>query len=134
MPWCTYTDPEIAHVGLYEKQAQERGIAVQTLVQELGEVDRAVLDGETEGLVKVHVRKGTDAILGATVVARHAGEMISELTLAMAGRLGLKTLARTIHPYPTQAEAIKKVADGYNRTRLTPFVKWLLRKWLSWTG
>jgi len=133
MPWCTCTDPEIAHVGLYEKEAQERGIPVQTFVQELDDVDRAVLDGETDGFVKVHVRKGTDQILGATVVARHAGEMISELTLAMVGRLGLKTLARTIHPYPTQAEAIKKVGDAYNRTRLTSFVKWLFGKWLAWT-
>jgi len=132
MPWCTFTDPEVAHVGLYEHQAQEQAIPVQTFVQKLEEVDRAILDGETEGHVKVHVRKGADQILGATVVARHAGEMISELTLAIVGRLGLKNLARTIHPYPTQAEAMKKVADAYNRTRLTPFVQWLFRKWLAW--
>jgi pyruvate/2-oxoglutarate dehydrogenase complex dihydrolipoamide dehydrogenase (E3) component len=132
MPWCTYTDPEVAHVGLYEHEAQEQGIPVQTFVQKMEEVDRAILDGETEGYVKVHVRKGKEQILGATMVARHAGEMISELTLAIVGRLGLKTLARTIHPYPTQAEAIKKVADAYNRTRLTPFVQWLFRKWLAW--
>jgi pyruvate/2-oxoglutarate dehydrogenase complex dihydrolipoamide dehydrogenase (E3) component len=133
MPWSTYTDPEIAHVGLYEKEAQEQGTPVQTFIQSLDDVDRAILDGEAEGFVKAHVRKGTDRILGATVVARHAGEMISELTLAMVGRLGLKTLARTIHPYPTQAEAIKKVADAYSRTRLRPWVKWLLNKWLAWT-
>jgi pyruvate/2-oxoglutarate dehydrogenase complex dihydrolipoamide dehydrogenase (E3) component len=133
MPWCTYTDPEIAHVGLYEKEAQDRGILVQTFVQELADVDRAVLDGETDGLVKVHVRQGSDKIVGATIVARHAGDMISELTLAMVGRLGLKTLARTIHPYPTQAEAIKKVGDAYNRTRLTPLVKSLFAKWLAWS-
>jgi hypothetical protein len=66
------------------------------------------------------------------VVARHAGGMISELTLAMVGGLGLPTLARTIHPYPTQAEALKRVADTYNRTRLTPFVKKLFQKWLTW--
>ncbi len=132
MPWCTYTDPEIAHVGLYENEAEEQGIRVQTFVQPLSDVDRAVLDGETAGFVKVHLRKGTDRILGATVVARHAGEMISELTLAMAGALGLKTLARTIHPYPTQAEALKKTADAYNRTRLKPWLKWLLAQWLSW--
>jgi pyruvate/2-oxoglutarate dehydrogenase complex dihydrolipoamide dehydrogenase (E3) component len=132
VPWCTYTDPEIARVGMDEKEAGEQGIAVQTFVQRLDEVDRAVLDGEVEGFVKVHVRRGTDRILGATVVSRHAGEMISEWTLAMAGRLGLKTLSRTIHPYPTQAEAIKKVADAYNRTRLRPWVKRLLGKWLGW--
>jgi pyruvate/2-oxoglutarate dehydrogenase complex dihydrolipoamide dehydrogenase (E3) component len=133
IPWCTYTDPEIAHVGLSEKQAQEQGIAIDTFVQPLADVDRAVLDGETEGFVKVHVRQGTDRLVGATVVARHAGEMISELTLALVGGLGLRTLARTIHPYPTQAEAIKKVADAYNRTRLTPLVKGLLTRWFAWT-
>lgn len=133
IPWCTYTDPEVAHVGLYEKQASEQGIAIQTFMQPLREVDRAILDGEPDGFVKVHVRQGTDRILGATVVARHAGEMLSELTLAMAARLGLKTLAKTIHPYPTQAEAIKKTGDAFNKGRLTPFVKSLLERWLRWT-
>jgi pyruvate/2-oxoglutarate dehydrogenase complex dihydrolipoamide dehydrogenase (E3) component len=133
VPWCTYTDPEIAHVGLYEKEAEEKGIPVQTFVQELHDVDRALLDGEVEGFVKIHVRKGSDKLLGTTIVARHAGEMISELTLTMVGRLGLKTLATVIHPYPTQAEAIKKTADAYNRTRLTPFVKSTLEKWLAWS-
>lgn len=100
---------------------------------ELSEVDRAVLDGEQEGFVKVHVRKGTDKILRATIVAKHAGDMISELTLAMVSGVGLGTIANTIHPYPTQGEAIKKVADAYNRTRLTPFAKALFGKWLAWT-
>ena len=133
IPWCTYTDPEIAHVGLYENEARERGIAFRTFTQELHDVDRAVLDGEDEGFVKVLVRPRGDRILGATIVAAHAGELISELTLAMVGRLGLGTIARTIHPYPTQAEAIKKMGDAYNRTRLTPIVKWLFGKWLAWT-
>jgi pyruvate/2-oxoglutarate dehydrogenase complex dihydrolipoamide dehydrogenase (E3) component len=132
IPWCTYTDPEIAHVGLYEAEAKARGIDVRTFTEPMAHVDRAVLDGDTDGFVKVHVRAGSDRIVGATVVARHAGEMISELTLAMVGGLGLGTLARTIHPYPTQAEAIKRVADAYNRTRLTPFVKGLFRKWMAW--
>jgi pyruvate/2-oxoglutarate dehydrogenase complex dihydrolipoamide dehydrogenase (E3) component len=132
MPWCTYTDPEIAHVGLYEHEAQKQGIEVKTFVQPLNEVDRAILDGETEGFVKVHVGK-KGRIVGATIVASHAGDLVSEITLAMVGKLGLGTIARTIHPYPTQAEAIKKVADAYNRTRLTPRVKWLFGKWLSWT-
>ena len=133
IPWATYTSPEIAHVGLYEKEAQEKGIAVDTFTQELSKVDRAILDGETDGFVRVHVRKGTDEIVGATVVAAHAGDMISELTLAMKGKLGLKTIGSTIHPYPTQAEAIRKTGDLYNRTRLTPFVRKLLGKWLAWT-
>jgi pyruvate/2-oxoglutarate dehydrogenase complex dihydrolipoamide dehydrogenase (E3) component len=132
IPWCTYTDPEVAHVGLYEAEAKARGIDVRTFTEPMAHVDRAVLDGDTDGFVKVHVRAGSDRIVGATVVARHAGEMISELTLAMVGGLGLGTLARTIHPYPTQAEAIKRVADAYNRTRLTAFVKGLFQKWLAW--
>ena len=132
IPWCTYTDPEVAHVGLYETEAKAQGIDVQTFTEPMAHVDRAVLDGDTDGFVKVHIRAGSDRIVGATVVARHAGEMISELTLAMVGGLGLGTLARTIHPYPTQAEAIKRVADAYNRTRLTPFVKGLFQKWLAW--
>ncbi|MFQ5829691.1 MAG: mercuric reductase [Candidatus Methylomirabilia bacterium] len=132
IPWCTYTDPEIAHVGLYERQAEERGMHVQTFVQHFEDVDRAVLEGETEGMVKVHVKAGTDRILGATLVARHAGEMISELTLAIVGGVGLKAVGQTIHPYPTQAEAIKKVADAYNRSRLTPFVRKVLGWWLGW--
>jgi pyruvate/2-oxoglutarate dehydrogenase complex dihydrolipoamide dehydrogenase (E3) component len=132
IPWCTYTDPEIAHVGMYERDAQEKGIAVDTFIRPLNDVDRAIADGEEEGFVKIHVRKGTDKILGATIVARHAGEMLSEITLAIVGNLGLGTLANVIHTYPTQAEAIKQVADAYNRTRLTPFIKGLFTRWLAW--
>ncbi len=133
VPWCTYTDPEIAHVGLYEHEAEKQGVAIQTFHQEMEQVDRAVLESDTDGFVKIHTKAGTDTILGATIVTRHAGEMISELTLAMVGGLGLGTLARTIHTYPTQAEAIKRAADAYNRTRLTPRVKSLFTKWLAWT-
>jgi pyruvate/2-oxoglutarate dehydrogenase complex dihydrolipoamide dehydrogenase (E3) component len=132
VPWCTYTDPEIAHVGLYEQDARAKGIAVTTLTVPLAEVDRAILDSETEGFARVHLRKGTDTILGATIVARHAGEMIGELSLAITGGLGLGAIGRTIHPYPTQAEAIKKLVDAYNRTRLTWTVKKLLGGWLAW--
>ena len=132
IPWATYTSPEIAHVGLYEKDAKAQGIEVDTFTQELSKVDRAILDGETEGFVRVHVRKGTDEIVGATVVAAHAGDLIGELTLAMKGKLGLKTIGATIHPYPTQAEAIRRTGDLYNRTRLTPFVKNLMQRWLAW--
>ncbi|MGA7879119.1 MAG: mercuric reductase [Desulfoferrobacter sp.] len=131
IPWVTYTDPEIAHVGMYERDAEEKGIAVDTFTKPLGDVDRAILDGEDEGFVKIHLKKGTDKILGATVVARHAGEMINEISLAMIGNLGLRTIAAVIHPYPTQAEAIKHVADEYNRSRLTPFVKMAFNYWLS---
>ena len=132
IPWCTYTDPEIAHVGLYEHEAKNQGLDLDTYVRRLSDVDRAIVDGEEEGLVKIHVRKGTDEILGATIVARHAGEMISEITLAMTAKVGLGKIAGVIHPYPTQAEAIKQAADAYNRTRLTPLVKKLFRSWLNW--
>ncbi len=132
IPWCTYTDPEIAHVGMYERDAQEKGIEVATLTVPLSDVDRAVLDGETEGFARVHLKKGTDRILGATIVARHAGEMIGEFSVAITNSLGLGAIAKTIHPYPTQAEVIKKLADAYNRTRLTPLVKKLLSGWLKW--
>jgi pyruvate/2-oxoglutarate dehydrogenase complex dihydrolipoamide dehydrogenase (E3) component len=133
IPWCTYTDPEVAHVGLSEREAQERGIRVRAFVQEQHDVDRAVLDGEVEGFVKVLVKQGTDRIVGATAVASHAGELISELTLAMAGGVGLGRIAGVIHPYPTQAEAIRKLGDAYNRTRLTPTVERLSHAWLAWT-
>jgi pyruvate/2-oxoglutarate dehydrogenase complex dihydrolipoamide dehydrogenase (E3) component len=132
VPWCTYTDPEIAHVGMYEADAAARGIEVITLTVQLAEVDRAVLDGEAEGFARVHLRKGSDKILGATLVARHAGEMVNEFSLAISSGLGLAALGRTIHPYPTQAEAIKKLADLHNRSRLTPLVKKLFAAWLSW--
>ena len=132
VPWCTYTDPEIAHVGMYEADAVAKGMEVSTLTVPLAELDRAVLDGESEGFARVHLEKGSDRILGATVVARHAGEMVNELSLAINSGLGLSAIGRTIHPYPTQAEAIKRLADAYNRTRLTPLVKRLMGAWLSW--
>lgn len=133
IPWCTYTDPEIAHVGLYAHEAEKRGIPLQTITVEMSDVDRALLDGEEDGFLKIHVKRGTDKIVGATLVARHAGEMISEMTLAITAGVGLGRLSKTIHPYPTQAEVFKKAADAYNRARLTPRVRSLFGKWLSWT-
>jgi hypothetical protein len=132
IPWCTYTDPEVAHVGMYEKDARDKGIEVLTLTVPLSEVDRALLDGEAEGFARVHLKKGTDHILGATIVARHAGEMVNEFSLAITAGLGLSAIGKTIHPYPTQSEVNKKLADQYNRTRLTPFVKKLFAAWLKW--
>jgi pyruvate/2-oxoglutarate dehydrogenase complex dihydrolipoamide dehydrogenase (E3) component len=131
IPWCTYTDPEIAHVGLYVREANRQGIPVKTFTVPMHEVDRAVTDGEQTGFVKIHVRERSDRILGATIVARHAGDMINEITLAMVAGVGLRTLARVIHAYPTQAEAIRRAADAYNRTRLTPRVRARLRRWLD---
>jgi pyruvate/2-oxoglutarate dehydrogenase complex dihydrolipoamide dehydrogenase (E3) component len=131
IPWCTYTDPEIAHVGIYVREARRRGIPVKTFTVPMHDVDRAIADGEEDGFVKIHVREGTDKILGATVVARHAGEMINGISLAMVAGVGLRTVARVIHTYPTQAEAIKKAANAYTRTRLSPWLAWLLRRWVT---
>jgi pyruvate/2-oxoglutarate dehydrogenase complex dihydrolipoamide dehydrogenase (E3) component len=128
MPWCTYTDPEIAHVGLHAAEAAKQGIEVDTLDVPLAQVNRAVLDGEEEGLVRVHLRRGSDRIVGATIVASHAGEMIGELTLAMSVGLGLSAIGNTIHPYPTQAEGIKRAAGAYTRSRFTPGIaRWFER-------
>ncbi|MBF2035915.1 MAG: mercuric reductase [Leptolyngbyaceae cyanobacterium T60_A2020_046] len=127
MPWVTYTDPEIAHVGLYAHEAKQQGIETDTIEIPFSSVDRALTDGESAGFLKILHKKGSDKILGATIVARHAGEMISEITLAMVTGQGLSALSGVIHPYPTQAEAIKKAADTYRRTLLTPRTKLLLK-------
>ncbi len=127
MPWVTYTEPEIAHVGLYEEEAQEKGFKVNTIKIPLSHVDRAIVDGETEGFVKILHKKGSDQILGATIVAKHAGDMISEVTTAMVNKIGLNGLSSVIHPYPTQAEGIRKAADMYRRTLLTENTKRLLQ-------
>jgi len=132
IPWCTYTEPEIAHVGLYAQQAAAQGVELDTFTRELSGVDRAVLDGRTKGLVRVHVRKGGDKIAGATIVAHNAGDLIGEITLAMTNGLGLKQVAASIHPYPTQAEAIRQVGDAFNRTRLTPFTQSLFARLMAW--
>lgn len=128
MPWTTYTHPEIAHVGLYEADAKAQGMDVETIKISFDDLDRAIADGETSGFVKIHHRRGSDQILGATIVAAHAGEMISEITLAITQRIGLNKLAAVIHPYPTQAEAIKKAADAYQQVSLHhPLTQTLLK-------
>jgi pyruvate/2-oxoglutarate dehydrogenase complex dihydrolipoamide dehydrogenase (E3) component len=132
MPWCTYTDPEIAHVGMYEHQAKEQRIETNTFKFDMAENDRAQAEGDIKGFVKVVVKKGTDKILGATIVTSHAGEMITEISVAMAAGMGLGKIGGVIHPYPTQSEAIKRVAGLYNQARLTPAVARLMKKWLAW--
>jgi pyruvate/2-oxoglutarate dehydrogenase complex dihydrolipoamide dehydrogenase (E3) component len=132
IPWCTYTSPELAHVGLYEHEATRKGRDTDSFMLEFRSVDRALLDGEENGLARILLKHRTDQIVGATIVAQHAGDLIAEITLAMTHGLGLKKLGSTIHPYPTQAEAIRKLGDQYNRTRLTPLLKRLFRAWLRW--
>ena len=123
IPWATYTDPEVAHVGLYEKDLTDRNIPFTTFTREFSDVDRGIVDGIAAGYVKIHVARGKDRILGATIVGSHAGDMISEITVAMQAGMGLGRLAGVIHPYPTAAEAIRQCGDAYNRGRLTPAVK-----------
>jgi len=132
MPWCTFTEPEVAHVGLYEKDAKAKGIDVETYTFKLDEVDRAILDGEEEGFARVHIQKGTDTILGATIVAAHAGDMISEFSVAMKAGAGAKTIAGTIHPYPTQAEVNKKVVNLWRKAHFTQGTKNMLMKLFAW--
>ncbi|MCP4202653.1 MAG: mercuric reductase [bacterium] len=122
VPWCTYTDPEIAHVGMYEQDAEKQGLEVETVTIPLSDVDRSVLEGSDEGFLRLHVQKGKDRILGATLVADHAGDMLGELSLAVTNKVGLGQIAATIHAYPTQAEVIKKAADTWRRGKLTPTV------------
>jgi pyruvate/2-oxoglutarate dehydrogenase complex dihydrolipoamide dehydrogenase (E3) component len=123
VPWCTYTDPEVAHVGLGEKEAQQKNVDYDLFVVPLEDVDRAVVESEEAGFAKVLTAKGSDKILGATIVAPHAGDLLHEFMLAMKTGVGMATIASTIHAYPTFAELARKAGDKYNRTRLTPFAK-----------
>jgi pyruvate/2-oxoglutarate dehydrogenase complex dihydrolipoamide dehydrogenase (E3) component len=120
IPWCTYTDPEVAHVGLYVSEAKDQSIPVKTITVMMHDTDRAIIDGQEKGFVKIHVRDGTDEILGATIVASHASEMINEITLAIDAGIGLSVLANVVHAYPTQASAIKMAADAFAKARMTP--------------
>jgi pyruvate/2-oxoglutarate dehydrogenase complex dihydrolipoamide dehydrogenase (E3) component len=110
VPHCSYTDPEVAEVGLTPRRAREEGIAIDAYRLDLAKVERAFLDGEEEGFAAIYTRQGSGEIVGATLVAAHAGEMISELTLAITHKVPLKALADTIHCYPTQAEVFQRIA------------------------
>jgi pyruvate/2-oxoglutarate dehydrogenase complex dihydrolipoamide dehydrogenase (E3) component len=123
VPWCTYTDPEIAHVGLGEKEARQKSGDYDLFVVPLQDLDRAVVESEEAGFVKVLTAKGSDKILGATIVAPHAGDLLHEFVLAMKTGVGLGAIASTIHAYPTFAELARKAGDKYNKSRLTPRAK-----------
>ena len=130
IPWATYTDPGVAQVGVTADEAARRGLPHGVIEIPLADVDRAVLDAETVGFVKV-VHDPRGRVLGATVVARHAGEMIGELVGAVQRRASLAELSGVIHPYPTVADAIRRAGDRFNRTRLTPGRARLLRWFLA---
>jgi pyruvate/2-oxoglutarate dehydrogenase complex dihydrolipoamide dehydrogenase (E3) component len=131
IPWCTYTAPEVAHVGMTHRDAQKRASEIATFTRELAETDRAILDGETEGFVRIHVEKRNGRLMGATMVGAHAGESIGEAVLAIKQHLKVGDLSGVIHPYPTQAEALKRAADLQLRSRLSPRVRRIFEKFLS---
>jgi pyruvate/2-oxoglutarate dehydrogenase complex dihydrolipoamide dehydrogenase (E3) component len=119
IPWCTYTSPEVAHVGITADEAAGND-EVQSITIPLADVDRAKTDGETEGFLRIHLRAGSDTILGATLVAHHAGDVISQVTQAMTAGIGLGKMGTVVFPYPTVAEALRRAADAWNRGKLTP--------------
>jgi pyruvate/2-oxoglutarate dehydrogenase complex dihydrolipoamide dehydrogenase (E3) component len=126
IPRVTFTDPEVASVGVTD------GRDADTFEKPLDEVDRSIVDGQTEGFIRIHVRRGSDTIVGATLVGAHVGDLIGEVALAMRSGLGLGALAATVHPYPTVALALRQTGDLYSRTRLTPRVARLFRWLLRW--
>jgi pyruvate/2-oxoglutarate dehydrogenase complex dihydrolipoamide dehydrogenase (E3) component len=132
IPWSTYTDPEVAHVGITEKEATKRGDEVATFTKEFADTDRAILDGETEGHVRLYMNRRDGRLLGATIVGSHAGESIGEAVLAITQKLKVGQLSGVIHPYPTQAEAIKRAADLQYRSRLKPWMRRILDKYFRY--
>ena len=133
VPWSTFTQPEVAHVGITEGEIAEKNLAVDVIEVETDTNDRSRLDADDLGYARVYLKKGTDTVLGATLVSDHAGDIIGEMVLAVTHGIGLKKVASTIHPYPTNGEIWKKVADAHNRSRLTPTVKKWMTRWLAWT-
>jgi len=131
IPWCTFTDPEVAHVGSYEAEARDQGRRVETITIPASEVDRAIVDDERNGFVRVHHERGR--LLGCTIVAAHAGEMIGEAAYALTHHGTLSDLSSTIHPYPTHIEALRMAGDAYRRSRLTPRVRRWLERYFRWT-
>ncbi|MEX2571606.1 MAG: mercuric reductase [Gemmatimonadota bacterium] len=120
VPWCTYTTPELAHVGIGHAEVGSRGDEIDTITVPFSSVDRARLDGDEEGFLRMHLSRGSDTILGATLVGGGAGDIISQITQAMTAGVGLGRLSETIFPYPTRAEIIRKAADAWRRQKLTP--------------
>ena len=127
IPWATYTEPEVAHVGLHRDEATRAGHEVETITVHFDDIDRAILEGEREGFLRVHLKKGSDRILGATLVSAHAGDMIGEITLAMTAGLGLGKLGSTIHPYPTRSDVFARAANAWRKQKLTPTARKVFR-------
>ena len=132
IPFAIFTDPEIARVGLSESEAQTKGVAYEVTRYDLDDLDRAIADGATKGFVKVLTAKGSDRILGATIIGAEAGNLLAEFTLAMKHGLGLNKILGTIHIYPTLAEANKYVAGNWRKARVNPRALSLLQRFHAW--
>jgi pyruvate/2-oxoglutarate dehydrogenase complex dihydrolipoamide dehydrogenase (E3) component len=132
VPWATFTDPEVARVGLNETEARQRGIAYEVSAYDLGELDRAIADGAAHGFVKVLTEPGRDRILGATIVGERAGDLIIEFIAAMKHGIGLNRILGTIHIYPTFAEANKYAAGAWKRAHAPARVLKALERFHAW--
>ncbi len=132
MPWATYTDPEVARVGLNELDAKARGVAYEVTRYDLSKLDRALTDGHARGGVKVLTAPGKDKILGATIIGAHAGDLIAEFVLAMRHGLGLNKILSTVHSYPTWMEANKFAAGNWKRAHAPQWGLNLLEKFHRW--
>jgi pyruvate/2-oxoglutarate dehydrogenase complex dihydrolipoamide dehydrogenase (E3) component len=131
IPWVTYTDPEVAHVGVFESDVARSDGRLQSITVPLKDIDRAVVDDLADGFVRVHHERGR--LEGCTIVAAQAGEMIAEAVYAMTHGGTLARLSATIHPYPTQTEALRKAGDAYRRQAMTPLVRRWLERYFAWT-
>ena len=132
IPWATFTDPEVARVGLSEAEAREKGISYEVTRYSMDELDRAIADGATEGFVKVLTIPGKDRILGVTIVGAHAADLIAEFVLAMKQGLGLGKILGTIHIYPTMTEANKYAAGNWRRAHVNPRLLALVERFHRW--
>lgn len=132
IPWCTFTDPEVARVGLNEKEAKENNIPYEVTTYGIDDLDRAIADSEDHGFVKVLTVPGKDRILGVTIVGTHAGDLISEYVLAMKHNLGLNKILGTIHIYPTLAEANKYAAGNWRKDHVPKKLMAFLEKFHAW--
>jgi pyruvate/2-oxoglutarate dehydrogenase complex dihydrolipoamide dehydrogenase (E3) component len=125
LPWCTYTEPEIAHVGKYPTQLDEEGTKYDTYFKFMDKLDRALCEGKY-GIMKIHCAQGTDKMLGATIVGGSAGDLISQITSAMYNGVGMAQMGGCVFPYPTYAESFRHLADQFNRKSYTPTDKGLV--------
>lgn len=132
IPWATFTDPEVARVGLSEAEAAEQGIVVEVTRYGIDDLDRAIADGSAKGFVKVLTPPGKDRILGVTIVGEHAGDLLAEFVLAMKHGLGLKKILGTIHIYPTLAEANKYAAGEWQRAHVNPRLLRIVERYHGW--